>query len=235
MDVLYLLTAAGFTLLPLVFFGMLFHYLTRAIGQTAWPESRKKKVRLSLLTGLILWAVVLTVLSFSGFTGNFENFPFNVMPVVAIPLITSLILIFSPASKTVILHLPLKALTQLQVFRVVVEILLWLLFIQHLLPKQMTFEGRNWDILVGITSLPAASFLLKRKGALISWNILGLLLLINIVTIAILSLPSPIRVFDEEPANTIVTLFPFIFLPGFLVPLAYILHLLSLRRLTIKV
>ena len=39
------------------------------------------------------------------------------------------------------------------------------------------------------------------------------------------------RYFINEPANTIVTEFPIIWLPGFLVPLAYGLHFLSLRQL----
>lgn len=131
-------------------------------------------------------------------------------------------------------HVSLKVLTQLQVFRVFVEIILWLLFIQNLIPVQMTFEGFNWDVLTGITSLLAARYLLNSKGGLIAWNIFGLLLLVNIVTIAILSMPTPLRVFDNEPANRIVTIFPFIYLPTLLVPMAYILHFLSLRKLLMK-
>ena len=45
------------------------------------------------------------------------------------------------------------------------------------------------------------------KIAVVLWNILGLGLLINIVAIAILSMPTPLRVFMNEPANTIVTEF----------------------------
>ena len=128
----------------------------------------------------------------------------------------------------------LKVLTQLQVFRVFVEIVFWLLFVQNLLPKQMTFEGRNFDIIAGITSLLAAQFFLNSRGWMIAWNIIGLGLLINIVSIAILSMPTSRRIFENEPANTIVTQFPFIFLPTFLVPLAYILHFISLKKLFMK-
>ena len=66
---------------------------------------------------------------------------------------------------------------------------------------------------------------------LLVWNLMGLALLVTIVVISILSLPMPLRVFINEPANTIVTRFPFIWLPGFLVPLAYTLHLFALRKL----
>jgi len=63
------------------------------------------------------------------------------------------------------------------------------------------------------------------------WNYFGLVTLVNIVTIAMLSTPLPIRMFMNEPANTIVTLFPIIWLPAMLVPLAYTLHIFSLKQM----
>lgn len=231
---MYLLTAIGFPILTLVFYFLLFIRLKSAIRQTSWTEAKKNKISAGILWGLILWIAIVSGISVSGFSGNFKNFPFNVMPLVGIPLITTIILLFTSEMKTLLGYLSLRALTQLQVFRVFVEVLLWLLFIQNLLPEQMTFEGRNWDILSGITALLAARFLLSSKHWMIVWKVLGLVLLINIVTIAILSMPTPFRVFENEPANTIVTQFPFVFLPAFLVPLAYILHLMSLRKLLIK-
>lgn len=231
---MYLFAALGFLLLTLVFYFLLFRNLKSAIRQTSWTEAKKSKISAGILLGLILWAAIVSALSLSGFSGNFKNFPFNAMPLVGVPLITTIILLFTSEMKTLLGYLSLKTLTQLQVFRIFVEVLLWLLFIQNLLPEQMTFEGRNWDILSGITALLAARFLLTSKHWMIVWNILGLGLLVNIVTIAILSMPTPLRVFENEPANTIVTQFPFVFLPAFLVPLAYILHLMSLRKLLAK-
>jgi hypothetical protein len=143
-------------------------------------------------------------------------------------------LIFRRKSDPFIEKLNLKVITYLQVFRVFVEIVLWLLFIENLLPVQMTFEGRNFDILAGITSIFASLFLIKSKHWMIVWNIIGLILLINIVSIAVLSMPTFLQVFHNEPSNTIVTKFPYILLPTFLVPLAYTLHFLSLKKLFMK-
>jgi hypothetical protein len=53
-------------------------------------------------------------------------------------------------------------------------------------------------------------------------------LLINIVTISALSMPGPLRAFHNEPDSSLLTRFPFIYLPGLLVPLAYTLHIFSL-------
>ena len=69
------------------------------------------------------------------------------------------------------------------------------------------------------------------KAVGIIYNIIGLLLLFNIVTIAVLSMPTPFRQFMNEPANTMVAQFPFVYLPGVLVVLAFAFHAFSLRQL----
>jgi hypothetical protein len=234
MNTFYIISYVGFPLLAVIFFFLFMKELKRAINGTTWPEERKKKTFARISMGLFVWTLIVSVVALTGFTSQFQYFPLNVMPMVVTPLVIVLILVFSDGAKTVLGQTNLKVITQLQVFRVFVEILLWLLFIQNLLPVQMTFEGRNFDILAGITSLIAARWILHSRGGMIAWNIFGLMLLINIVSIAILSMPTPLRVFENEPANTLVTQFPFVFLPTFLVPLAYILHFLSLRKLLMK-
>ena len=64
--------------------------------------------------------------------------------------------------------------------------------------------------------------------------IIGLMLLINIVLISVVSAPVPFRMFMNEPANTIVATFPAVWLPALLVPLAYFLHILSIKQLIRK-
>jgi hypothetical protein len=165
---------------------------------------------------------------------DFTIFPLNLIPVIVIPLAVCLIVISRRSIGEIIGNIPVHHLIRLQSFRFFVEIFLWLLFLDELLPVQMTFEGRNLDIIAGFTA-PFVAFLAFRgrisRTGLIIWNVLCLGLLINIVVIAILSAPSPWRVFLNEPANYIVTYFPISWLPGLLVPLAYYLHFLSLKQL----
>ena len=90
-------------------------------------------------------------------------------------------------------------------------------------------------VLVGL-SAPFIAFYMSRNPSRkkivgVTWNILGLDFLINIVTIAILSAPTPFRIFMNEPANTIIAGWPFIWLPGFVVPAAFMLHIFSLKQL----
>jgi hypothetical protein len=107
-------------------------------------------------------------------------------------------------------------------------------------PVQMTFDGRNLDILTGLTAPMVAYLYIKANGKAwaramaIIWNIAGLGLLINIISIAMLSTPSPIRQFMNEPANTFIADVPYIWLPGFVVTFAYYLHALSLKQLLMK-
>src|SRR5205814_316177 len=106
------------------------------------------------------------------------------------------------------------------------------------LPVQMSFEGRNFDIITGILALPAGYLLLKKKTyspkIIIAFNVIGILLLLNILIIATLSMPTSFRYFMNEPSAKLIAQFPFILLPGVLVPMAYSFHILSLRQLFIK-
>ena len=63
------------------------------------------------------------------------------------------------------------------------------------------------------------------------WNILGLALLANIVTVAVLSTPTPFRQFTGGPPNLLPSTFPFVWLPSFLVQVALGSHLLVFRQL----
>lgn len=229
---LYLLAAIGFPAITAVFFWLLYWELKNALSKSGWTPEKQAKVSRGYWIVILGWASIISIASISGFTGRFELFPLNVAPMLLIPMIGILVITFSKGTLHLLSIVPADRLIRLQVFRVFVEILLWLLFIQNLLPVQMTFEGRNWDVLSGLSAPFAAWLLVNNKKALIIWNILCLLLLVNIVGTALLSMPTPLRVFMNEPSNTLVTAFPFIFLPAFLVPLAYGLSFLSIRQLS---
>jgi hypothetical protein len=228
------LTGLAFVLVTAFFYGLLVGHLGRALAASGWEIEKQRRIRRNTILVLVGWTIFLILIAASGFTSRFDLFPANAGPVLIIPLVTILIVTFSGKMKHLLQFVPETTLINLQVFRIFVEVLLWLLFVQNLLPVQMTFEGRNFDILVGITAPLAAWLFAGKKWALIGWNILGLCLLINIVTIALLSLPTQFRVFDNEPANTIVLNSPFILLPGMLVPLAYGLHFFSLRQVALR-
>ena len=129
----------------------------------------------------------------------------------------------------------LQMLTLLSVIRVPVEIVLLSLFREGQIPQLMTFEGRNLDILSGLTA-PLAAWLAFRGGKLsrpllIGWNLLALGLLLNILINAILSLETPFQQFAFDQPNRGVLYFPFIWLPAIIVPVVFVSHIISLRTL----
>jgi hypothetical protein len=108
---------------------------------------------------------------------------------------------------------------------------------QGVIGVQMTWSGRNFDVVTGLGALVLGLWLWRRgeerpipSAVIWAWNLLGLGLLVNIVTIAILSMPTPVRAFDGPP-NTFVAEFPWVWLPTVMVTAALFGHLLVARRL----
>jgi len=171
-----------------------------------------------------------------GIFNNLDSFPPRIAFVLGPLIILIVFLAFHKRVGQILEDVPSAWLIFPQVFRVAIEIVLWQLHeTNRYAPEQMTFEGLNFDIVAGATA-PLIAFLCFGQGrqlrtiALI-WNFISLGLLINIVTISILSFPS-IGAFDQS--NTFIAWFPFIWLPTFAVPFAMFLHAMSIRQLLQK-
>jgi hypothetical protein len=144
-------------------------------------------------------------------------------------------LALSPLGKRIALGLPLAVLVGYQGFRVGVELLMHRAYVEGLMPVQMSYSGRNFDIVTGITAILLGVWLAsgrrRSRGLVFAWNTLGLALLVNVVAVAVLSAPTPLRVFMNEPANVWITRAPWVWLPAVLVLAALCGHVLVYRRL----
>lgn len=231
----YIVAQLGFVAITVIFIGLLFQYLRSALKVAGYDGGMQRRIFGRTLIGALLWVCIVSVLSITGFLQDFSTFPPRMMIVLIVPLVSIIWISSTKRIRHLLSLIPPQQIITLQVFRVFVEILLWLLFVIELLPEQMTFEGRNFDVLAGLTAPFIAYFCFVKKSwsktLAVVWNFLSLGLLINIVTIALLSIPSPFRYFMNEPANTIVAHFPIVLLPAILVPLAYTLHIFSLIQL----
>lgn len=226
--------SASLFVLALVLFaftvGAMPFMLCRAVDRG--PNGRVWAIRVTW--GSLIWLSATGLFAWSGLPARFQVMPPPLMIFLAVCLVLTAVLAFSSLGTHLLSVVGDSGLVGFQAFRIPVEVVLWLLFLSGRVPLQMTFEGRNLDILSGIGAL--ILFLVFRgrsipRSLLWLWNIAGLALLINIVTVAVLSTPLPFRVFHNEPANTIVTRFPFIWLPAVLVQAALFGHLLVFRRL----
>jgi hypothetical protein len=184
---------------------------------------------------LVAWLLALGVPAGAGAFLRNGRMPPYFAAVGLLPSAAGVAFVCSRAGRALLERTPAAWLVGLQTFRVSVEIVLWALAIQHRLSPLLTFEGRNLDILVGLTALPVAWVYFVRRAAprlvAVLWNIAGIAILANIVIHALLSAPTPFQVLRLEPSTTIIATLPYIWLPGFLVPLALSLHVASLRTL----
>ena len=212
--------------------------LRTVLKRINWEKSTQNKLFFGTVFILVIWIGVLTILSSNGFFSDFSKLPPGPALAMLIPLPIIGIVTFSKTGTQLLQTVPSHWLVFMQSFRIIVELLLFFAFMAGKLPVQMTFEGRNFDVITGVLALPIGYFLAKKKTYApklsIAFNIIGVLLLLNILVIAVLSMPTTIRYFMNEPSNTLVGQFPFILLPGVLVPIAYTMHIFSLRQLFLK-
>lgn len=197
----------------------------------------KSKVSLVLII-ISGWLILQAILAVNGFYTAIRSMPQKMVLVVFPPLATIFILLLTPGGKKFTDHLSAEKLTWLHTSRIAVEIILYLLFVHKAIPQLMTFEGRNFDIIAGITAPVIAWFGFKKqilsKSILIGWNIICLLLVLNITINAVLSLPAPFQQFAFDQPNIAVLYFPFVWLPAFVVPVVIFSHIAVIRQLVSK-
>jgi len=140
---------------------------------------------------------------------------------------------FGPWGRLMARGVPLWALVAAQSFRLPLELAMHGLATDGVMPEQMSYTGRNLDILTGASAIVLAWLLrggrVGRRVAAV-WSLCGFGLLVNIVTIAILSTP-PFGYFGEDRLNTFVTYVPFVWLPAVMVMAALAGHLVIWRAL----
>jgi hypothetical protein len=198
---------------------------------------RNGRFALGVLAALCGWFIYVGVLGYLGVIANRAIFPPGIalvfVPVAAF-LILFILRVGSPAGARVALAFPLWLLIGAQAFRVGVELFIHQLWIAGLVPKMLTFSGTNVDIYVG-ASAPVIAWLTMRgrwgQRLALLWNVLGLLSLANVVTRAVLTAPGPLNLIHGEVPNRMIGTFPFMFIPGFFVPLAVVLHVLAIRSI----
>ncbi len=129
------------------------------------------------------------------------------------------------------LGLPLWVLIGIQGFRLPLELAMHAMYERGVMPEQMSYSGRNFDIVTGITALMVAWLVFSgRVGrrVVLTWNVLGLLLVLNVVTVGILSTPR-FRLFGDDRVNVFITYPPFVWLPAVMVLAALAGHLIVFR------
>lgn len=195
-----------------------------------YADNRGKYVTGYLAIGLA-WLVYVLVLSKAGVLDNF-NLPPRVPLLIVFPtIIASVILTGRQTFRSVLEKSPLHLPVFLTSFRILVELLIYGAYRNGVFPQRVTFEGLNYDILVGLSALVVGVLLFKGKlplRALLVWNVLSLMVL----AVTVYSFMSTYYLSDyvQSTGNTEFIRIPYLLLAAVLLPIAVFLHIVSIRQ-----
>src|SRR5438045_2912239 len=149
-------------LLTLVCLIIILTGLRIVLKKTNWKKGMQNKFFFVTMFILVIWIGLLTILSYKGLFTDFSKLPPRPALAVLIPLPIIFLVAFSKRGTQLLQTVPSHWLVFMQSFRVIVELLLLFAFMAGKLPVQMTFEGRNFDVLTGVLALPVG-YILARK------------------------------------------------------------------------
>jgi hypothetical protein len=214
--------------LPIILFFLLTFLVALILFGLAVRGSR------SALVGSTLWMFLQSGMAVSGFYLITKTLPPHFAIAAVPPLLFIAALFGSRAGRRFIDAMDLKWCVLLHSIRILVEVNLYWLFILKQVPVQMTFEGGNLDILVGLTA-PLIWWAFSRKSigrrGLLLWNTIALLSVLNALTRAVLSAPFRFQQFAFDQPTVAILGFPFVLLPAFIVPAVLLCHLATFRKL----
>lgn len=189
---------------------------------------RNRKV----VTVSVVWLVVVGIITYDGFFENDTSLPsrFPLIPLSAVVLCLYVYRVVDIGKVDIRMLLAVHAL------RFPIELVLYRLYLQRKVPVIMTFTGWNFDILIGLSAIVLFCFTYTTHRPLpttflMIWNVIGIVFLAVIVSIAVLSAPVPFQKFAFDQPNVAVLEFPFTYLPVYVVPVVLASHLLAIKAL----
>lgn len=206
------------------------HVAGRRLGE---PAGVRRRWTIGTSMGAGLWLGVTWAAAETGHLSRLDLTPppFAALPVALVVL--GALMAFTRFGTRLVRGLPLAALIGVQAFRFPLELLMHRASSEGVMPYQMSYSGWNFDIVTGLTALPVAWAIHRGIGGrrlAIAWNVMGSLLLLNIVVIAMVSMPI-VAMFGPDLLNTWVMFPPFVWLPAVMVLMALTGHLLVGRAL----
>ncbi len=224
---------AGFVILPLLVAAAFVLACDRADRRLGAPPLARRRRVLSVSVGVIVWLLITALAGASGVLRRFDAVPPPFAGFLLAVVAVGLVVPCSRLGTRLVGGLPLWLLVGFQVFRFPLELLMHRAYVEGVMPVQMSYSGQNYDILTGISAGVLGAWLgwgRVPRGIVAAWNWLGFALLVNIVTVAVLSTPI-FRWFGAERLNTFVAYPPFVWLPAVLVTAALMGHVLVWRKL----
>jgi hypothetical protein len=199
--------------------------------QSFQPGKGKKPVLMTFIF-IVLWMALQAYLAQRGFYCSFATTLSRLFYAMLPPL---LVVFYVGLMKNIFPAFRLRWLTFLHMIRLPLSLLLLSLYYDKQVPVEMTFKGRDYDLLAGLTSVLFVhrSFYQTSAGLkrLLIWHVLGMLLLLHSIIMAVFSLPVSFQIFGHAQPNIALCRFPFIWLISTLSPLLLLMHLIAIRQI----
>jgi hypothetical protein len=209
--------------------------LHRALLRTDWSDDDRARVwRISALV-LVGWFVIAVASSWFDFYRGAPGWIPTIQYGIFVPIVIGGIAIWrSPTVRQLIEAVPQPWLVAMQFYRTLGVIFL-ILHASGRMPGLFALPAGWGDVAIGLTA-PVVAYLYARNpvgniAAVRTWNVLGLADLAVAVTTGFLTSPSPLQLYAFDSPNELISAFPLVLVPVFLVPLSVLLHIASLVKL----
>ena len=187
-----------------------------------------------LMAAILLWQLYIYQLSFSGILRNFDFPPRFFVYLILPAFLFSFVFLFYHRNRPWLQQIEHHQIIYLQSFRVAIEVLFVEAVHAGILHQEVAVLGYDYDLFFALTAIPMGLLLKNKKvkkSLLLLWNYLGLLIILSILFLFVCSVYYP-QLFGasdvllpKEFAD-----YPYAIIPGFLVPTAFFLHLLSIFK-----
>ncbi len=207
----------------------------RALKRSNWISSdrtRTVQATAALLGSWFAFALALAILGvYSAATSRIPTIQFG----IAAPILIGCLMIWRwPAVSRLIDAVPQQWVIAIQFYRLE-GVTFLVLFAHHLLPGLFALPAGVGDVTVGLL---AAAIAIGATGGrqlnprtVLRWNLLGIADLVVAVGTGFVTAPSAFQMFAFDRPNELILMFPLVLIPTFLVPLAILLHIISLIQL----
>jgi len=206
-----------------------------AIFLVLWrARSSPRQSRIAVASAVVLagWAVVTTLLARRG---SFQPPDLSSPPPIAIALglalaVLAVCLLISPSLRGLLTNQ--RHVILINLWRLVGVVFL-VLMANGQMPALWALPAGIGDVIVAATAPWIARQLDTSEGRrrAIIFNLFGMADLVVAVGLGVMTSPGPAHVFHTTPTSELVTRFPLALVPTFLVPLAFILHVVSMWQL----
>jgi hypothetical protein len=209
--------------------------LQEALKRAEWPDEDRRRAFRSIATLLVGWYVATLLLAWLEFyRGAATRLP-TIEIGLLVPIILGVLLAWRwELLRRVIDVLPQEWIVSVQLYRAM-GLMFLILYAVGRLPSVFALPAGIGDVFVGVVApfvgLAYARHPRSATGLVRAWNWLGIVDLIVAVGTGFLTSPSPLQMLSFNAPNDLISAFPLVMVPVFLVPLSILLHLASLKKL----